>query len=144
MPCCALPPCAPPPTPPLQIAKHVQAWQPPTDPTSSKSILLRPLALQLYSRRPLLYLRGHPEPLPASVLLRSSRKPSLASISRGVGQSSLFKAPDNSIVVIKFDPRFGFAGKQQAEGGGLGWDVLRWIIRSAVQDASSMRQTPKQ
>jgi hypothetical protein len=96
-----------------QIAKHVQAWQPPTDTPAhnSKSVLLRPLALQLFSRRPLLFLRGQPEPLPASVLLRTTRKPSLATISRGVGTSaSLFRAPDNSLVVIKFDPRFGFAG----------------------------------
>lgn len=101
-----LPPCLRP-----QIAKHVQAWQPPTNPASSKSALLRPLALQLYSRRPLLFLRGQPEPLPASVLLRATRKPSLASVSRGIGSSaSLFRAPDNSLVVIKFDPRFGFAG----------------------------------
>jgi hypothetical protein len=45
------------------------------------------------------------------VLLRSTRKPSLASLSRAVGPTSLFKAPDNSLVVIKFDPRFGFAGE---------------------------------
>lgn len=94
-----------------QIAKHVESWQPPSSPSTSKEELLRPLALQLYSRRPLLYLRGHAQPLPASVLLRTARKPALSALSRGPGPSSLFKTPDNTLVVIKFDPRFGFAGE---------------------------------
>jgi len=92
-----------------EIAKHVQAWQPMPEPSSTKASLLRPLALQLYSRRPLLYLRGQPDPLPASVLLRSARKPTMSALTRTVGPASLFKAPDNTLIVIKFDPRFGFA-----------------------------------
>jgi hypothetical protein len=45
------------------------------------------------------------------VLLRTTRKPSLAALNSAVGPTSLFKAPGNSFVVIKFDPRFGFAGE---------------------------------
>jgi hypothetical protein len=47
-----------------------------------------------------------------------------------VGAGSLFKAPDNALVVIKFDPRFGFAGEfvcvvvRSKEGGNL--DSNQW------------------
>lgn len=113
-------------SPTQQIAKHVLAWQPPSpgspasstagSSTTSKATLLRPLAEQLYARRPLLYLRGRPDPLPASVLLRSVVKPPVEALSRVGAAGSLFKAPANTLIVIKFDPQFGYAGGLRADG----------------------------
>lgn len=93
----------------VQVAKYVDAQAPALLGDAPKSLALRSLAEQLYIRRPVLYLKNHPEPLPATVLLRTARKPSVGALST-VSAAGLFKSPDNSFIIIKFDPQFGYAG----------------------------------
>lgn len=93
-----------------QIAKHVDAWAVTPAAAGDKASALNDLAAQLFVRRPILQLKGHPAPLPASVLLRSVRKPSLGALAKAPSAAGLFRAPSNSFVVIKFHPSFGYAG----------------------------------
>lgn len=92
------------------MAKYVDAQAPSLLRNAPKDSSLRSLAEQLYVRRPVLYLKGHAEALPATVLLRSARKPSVGALSTVGAAAGLFKSPNNSFIVIKFDPQFGYAG----------------------------------
>jgi hypothetical protein len=96
------------------VRKYVDAWSPPEAPFlqvgSSKEAALRALAEALYQRRPELYLKGHAQAYPAQVLLRTVRKPSVGALSTAAAAAGLFKSPSNTVIVIKFDPQFGYAG----------------------------------
>jgi hypothetical protein len=97
------------------VRKYVDAWSPPEAPFlqvgSSKDAALRALAEALYQRRPVLYLNGHAKAYPAQVLLRTVRKPSVGALSTAAAAAGLFKSPSNTVIVIKFDPQFGYAGE---------------------------------
>lgn len=96
----------------IQIAKHVAAWAATASLSSDKVAALRALAQELYQRRPILYLQGSTSPVSAQVMLRSVRKPSVAALAKApAATASLFKAPSNTFIVIKFDPQFGYAGE---------------------------------
>eukprot|EP00775_Hariotina_reticulata_P004841 gene4841-5088_t len=93
-----------------EIAKHVAAWAATASPSSEKVAILRALAQELYQRRPILYLQGSSNPVAAQVMLRSVRKPSVVALAKApAATASLFKAPSNTFIVIKFDPQFGYA-----------------------------------
>jgi hypothetical protein len=96
------------------VRKYVDAWNPPEAPLlqvgTAKEAALRALAEALYQRRPVLYLKGHSKPHPAQVLLRTVRKPSVGALSTAAAAAGLFKSPSNTVIVIKFDPQFGYAG----------------------------------
>jgi hypothetical protein len=98
-----------------QVRKYVDAWSPPEasflQVGSSKEAALRSLAEALYQRRPVLYLKGHAQAYPAQVLLRTVRKPSVGALSTAAAAAGLFKSPSNTVIVIKFDPQFGYAGE---------------------------------
>jgi hypothetical protein len=57
-----------------------------------------------------LYLKGHSQAYPAQVLLRTVRKPSAGALSTAAAAAGLFKSPSNTVIIIKFDPQFGYAG----------------------------------
>eukprot|EP00879_Flechtneria_rotunda_P006656 GHRR01006995.1.p1 GENE.GHRR01006995.1~~GHRR01006995.1.p1 ORF type:complete len:141 (+),score=29.60 GHRR01006995.1:228-650(+) len=97
-----------------EVAKHVDSWQAtPVQPNNDKTALIRPLAEQLYQRRPVLYLKGHKEPFPATVLLRAVRKSSVSALTKTGTAAGLFQSPDNTFIVIKFPPQFNYAGMSQ-------------------------------
>jgi hypothetical protein len=107
------------------VRKYVDAWIPPEasflQVGTAKEAALRALAEALYQRRPVLYLKGHAQPYPAQVLLRTVRKPSVGALSTAAAAAGLFKSPSNTVIVIKFDPQFGYAGEshQQLSAGHL-------------------------
>ncbi|WIA41884.1 hypothetical protein OEZ86_009207 [Tetradesmus obliquus] len=96
-----------------EVRKYVDAWSPPEASSlqagTAKEAALRALAEALYQRRPVLYLKGHAQPYPAQVLLRTVRKPSVGALSTAAAAAGLFKSPSNTVIVIKFDPQFGYA-----------------------------------
>eukprot|EP00882_Tetradesmus_deserticola_P015241 GHRQ01016232.1.p5 GENE.GHRQ01016232.1~~GHRQ01016232.1.p5 ORF type:complete len:125 (-),score=23.48 GHRQ01016232.1:479-853(-) len=104
-----------------QVKKYVDAWSPPAalllQAGSSKEAALRALAEALYQRRPVLHLQGHAQPYPAQVLLRTARKPSIGALGTAAAAAGLFKSPSNTVIVIKFDPRFGYAGEPRQQLG---------------------------
>lgn len=116
----------------------MDAWSPPEasflQAGTAKEAALRALAEALYQRRPVLHLKGHAQPYPAQVLLRTVRKPSVGALSTAAAAACLFKSPSNTVIVIKFDPQFGYAGARHSSSCRLQTDALLHILYIHMYD----------